>query len=214
MWDSRKLPGERVISVYHSITGRGLKEIRKTKSGRKYKLITRRFLAQGHDGYTMLKGCKCTVDNQINEKISNVVGKYLLGVPFFSTFTPELWANPHATTGSKFDNQMKHLTDNSVSQDLSSLNLCKSKIQHRYQIRAQICWRQLTKKAIQSMAFFTQIGHALDMDARLHVRGEEMHDALARYDEEGLLVIHPIVDGRLVDVGRPPCESPPINANI
>jgi hypothetical protein len=47
--------------------------------GRKYKIVTRDYLAEGHDGFTVLKGKPYLVDHESGTLMSGIVRKYLLG---------------------------------------------------------------------------------------------------------------------------------------
>ena len=102
VWDSRRPPGQRVISVHLdpeigestidtpalSPTGVGpainiiqdpAEEVKREKGGRMYRVVTREYLASGHDGYEMLKGNKYLIEDEGGQMMSTVVRKYLLG---------------------------------------------------------------------------------------------------------------------------------------
>lgn len=95
-WDSRRPPGQRVLSVLleneladslssvhteGTLVGQGFdEEIKRETGGRKYKVVTRQYIASGHDGYTMLKGSKYLIDDESGQMMSSVVRKYLLGM--------------------------------------------------------------------------------------------------------------------------------------
>jgi len=44
-----------------------------------YRVVTREYLASGHDGYDMLKGNKYLIEDEGGQMMSTVVRKYLLG---------------------------------------------------------------------------------------------------------------------------------------
>jgi hypothetical protein len=102
VWDSRRPPGQRVISVHLdpeigestidtpalSPTAAGLTtniaqdpadEVKREKGGKMYRVVTREYLASGHDGYEMLKGNKYLIEDEGGQMMSTVVRKYLLG---------------------------------------------------------------------------------------------------------------------------------------
>ena len=54
-------------------------EVKRVKGGRMYKLVTREYMAQGHDGFAALKGSKYLVDEESGQMMSTIVRKYLLG---------------------------------------------------------------------------------------------------------------------------------------
>ena len=53
--------------------------IQRVKGGRMYKIVTREYMAQGHDGFLPLKGKKYLVDDESGQLMSAIVRKYLLG---------------------------------------------------------------------------------------------------------------------------------------
>lgn len=53
--------------------------IHRIKGGRMYKIVTREYMAQGHDGFLPLKGNKYLVDDESGQLMSAIVRKYLLG---------------------------------------------------------------------------------------------------------------------------------------
>lgn len=53
--------------------------IPRVKGGRKYSIVTREYMAQGHDGFLPLKGAKYLVDDESGQLMSAIVRKYLLG---------------------------------------------------------------------------------------------------------------------------------------
>ena len=53
--------------------------IPRVKGGRMYRIITREYMAQGHDGFIALKGNKYLVDDESGQMMSSIVRKYLLG---------------------------------------------------------------------------------------------------------------------------------------
>ena len=54
--------------------------IKRVKGGRMYKIVTREYMAQGHDGFLPLKGQKYLVDDESGQLMSAIVRKYLLGM--------------------------------------------------------------------------------------------------------------------------------------
>lgn len=97
VWDSRKPPGQRVQSVALQVPkqdqhGTGdatplefdLQEIEREETGRRYKVVTREYMAQGHDGYLPLKDHKYLIDDEQGQLMSSIVRKYLLGAGYLS----------------------------------------------------------------------------------------------------------------------------------
>lgn len=89
-WDSRRPAGQRVLGIWllQETLGSGNgtpvlvdgEEVKRGKSGRRYTILTREYLAEGHDGYTALVGGKYLVDEENGQPISALVRKYLLGM--------------------------------------------------------------------------------------------------------------------------------------
>ncbi len=96
-WDSRRPPGQRVLSVWLLEDQADDASVVSNDSGfstpalndreaisrdditPKYKILTREYMAQGHDGFTPLSGNKYLIDDESGQITSAVVRKYLLG---------------------------------------------------------------------------------------------------------------------------------------
>lgn len=96
-WDSRRPPGQRVLGVWlledqadnasavsndSEVSTPALKDgeaISCNDAKPKYKMLTREYMAQGHDGFTPLSGNKYLIDDESGQITSTVVRKYLLG---------------------------------------------------------------------------------------------------------------------------------------
>ena len=96
-WDSRHPPGQRVLGVWLSEdqaddvsvvsddsgfltpTLKDGEAISRDDTQPKYKILTREYMAQGHDGFTPLSGNKYLIDDEAGQITSTVVRKYLLG---------------------------------------------------------------------------------------------------------------------------------------
>lgn len=95
-WDSRKAAGRRVVNValqvHKKIDERSAgystpnllmdyEEVKRS-SERKYAIITREYMAEGHDGFDCLKNQKMLIDDEQGQMMSTIVRKYLLGKVF------------------------------------------------------------------------------------------------------------------------------------
>jgi len=56
-----------------------LEPIQRGNEVRKYKIVTREYMADGHDGYFAFKGKKRLIDHESGNLMSTIVRKYLLG---------------------------------------------------------------------------------------------------------------------------------------
>jgi 5'-nucleotidase len=82
--------GQRVLGIWlqkdvtnlesNSITIVDGDEIKPDAEGRKYKILTRQYLAQGNDGYTAFCGHDYLIDEETGQIMSSLVRKYLLGM--------------------------------------------------------------------------------------------------------------------------------------
>ena len=48
-------------------------------AGRKYKIVTREYMAQGHDGFSMLTRGRLLIDHESGAIMSSIVRNYMLG---------------------------------------------------------------------------------------------------------------------------------------
>lgn len=94
-WDSRRNPGERILGVWllqeketsddnernESSTPRliDMEAIKRNDDTRKYKFVTREYLADGHDGYIAFKDKRRLIDHESGNLMSSVVRNYFLG---------------------------------------------------------------------------------------------------------------------------------------
>lgn len=93
-WDSRKTPGQRVLNIAVERQKRidehksgdstpnlrlELEEVKRECGGKKYAVMTREYMAQGHDGFECLMNQKMLIDDEQGQMMSTIVRKYLLG---------------------------------------------------------------------------------------------------------------------------------------
>ena len=85
-WDSRRDPGGRVLGVWLLKPNFSSKQasfqeepIERVAGGRKYKIVTREYMAQGHDGFSMLTKGQLLIDHESGAIMSSIVRKYMLG---------------------------------------------------------------------------------------------------------------------------------------
>lgn len=92
-WDSRKPAGQRVLNVSLQVQKKidvhksgdstpnlllEYEDIRRDE-GRKYIIVTREYMAAGHDGFECLIGKKYLIDDEQGQMMSTLVRRYLLG---------------------------------------------------------------------------------------------------------------------------------------
>jgi 5'-nucleotidase len=94
-WDSRRKPGDRVLGIWLlketedseediEFTGAPTPKLVdiepiKRDNDRKYKIVTREYMAEGHDGFLAFKGKEFLIDDESGSLMSGIVRKYLLG---------------------------------------------------------------------------------------------------------------------------------------
>lgn len=90
VWDSRRPPGQRVLSITllkqidkqnnNGSPGQVVEEpVARSQEGRTYNIVTRYYMAQGHDGFVALKEKPELVDHESGSIMSSIVRQYLLG---------------------------------------------------------------------------------------------------------------------------------------
>ena len=84
-WDSRKDPGSRILGVWllkPKISGKQAfdeEPIERVAGGRKYKIVTREYMAQGYDGFSALTKGQVLIGHEGGIIMSSIVRNYLLG---------------------------------------------------------------------------------------------------------------------------------------
>ena len=89
-WDSRRVPGSRVlghgmwllkpkVSSKEASFQTDEEPIEREAGGRKYKIVTGEYMAQGHDGFSMLTKGQLLIDHESGSTMSSIVRKYVLG---------------------------------------------------------------------------------------------------------------------------------------
>ncbi|OSD02817.1 Metallo-dependent phosphatase [Trametes coccinea BRFM310] len=223
--------------------------IPRVKGGRMYSIVTRQYMADGHDGFLPLKGKRYLVDDESGQMMSAIVRKYLLGCRFVnrlsrmaSTNHVELLDPETPRVVSREKARQAHATRRSRSKSRDRLSMlrslsptrgkgdntprAKSPVQRAKSPAGRIgdMWRR-----VAGLALRWSRGHYRD---HLRVSGREHMSAVDCFDgdkmrkgefegekaklpddkeqqteefdgsQEDLIVIHPIVDGRLKDEGR------------
>ncbi|KAH9901135.1 Metallo-dependent phosphatase [Cubamyces lactineus] len=225
--------------------------IPRVKGGRMYKIVTREYMAQGHDGFLPLAGKKYLVDDESGQMMSSIVRKYLLGCRFVnrlsrlaSTNHVELLDPETPALVSREKARQAHATRRSRSKSRDRLAAIRSLSPGRGKSKGETTPRAASPsqrakspagrigdmwRRVAGIALRWSRGHYRDhlrVSGREHMSavdcfdGDRMRkgefggdntkqgDAKEQANEEfdgsvdDLVVIHPIVDGRLKDEGR------------
>ena len=87
-WDSRRDPGSRVLGMWLLKRKFSSKEasiqddeepIERVAGGRKYRIVTGEYMAQGHDGFSMLTKGQLLIDHESGATMNSIIRKYMLG---------------------------------------------------------------------------------------------------------------------------------------
>ncbi|KAJ3754516.1 Metallo-dependent phosphatase-like protein [Lentinula raphanica] len=222
-WDSRAEPGNRIIgiwltkemedSIYNADGGSGYstprvvdaEPIARVKGGRQYNIVSREYMAQGHDGFVALQGRKYLVDDESGQPMSTVVRKYLLG----------------EYSRSQYVNRLARMMDHP-----STENLCEDtknavyrekahRKHHHPQSKAVMQWKHAAELAVRWVRSRAHYQDHINISTTEHMSSVDAYDGKhmrTSYNtieqtrklstDEDLLVINPKVDGRFEDVGR------------
>jgi 5'-nucleotidase len=219
-WDSRQPPGQRVLGVWllqegadnehdhqdHDVghpTQRIIDdpEIKRERGGRQYKIVTREYMAQGHDGFIPLKGKKYLVDDENGQLMSSLVRKYLLG---------SLFVNKMARLTDEYTNYLQTTTLDAVSRERAQrerAGVTSQATQHWQHAVNSIIHRNRSKVHYQDQLNVASTEHMSSVDcfdgesARAGKGTESGGNEIPNVAED-LITVSPVVDGRLKDIGR------------
>jgi 5'-nucleotidase len=222
-WDSRRPPGKRVLGVWllnemdvHDTEPIPLHEeqIKCLKGGRMFKIVTREYMAQGHDGFLSLKGQKYLIDDESGQLMNCIVRKYLLGWVHFA-FDKEWLLN--SDLGCLFVNKMSRVANRSTTKLHSNTWATISREKTRQETWSRQSqgvdrWKQAACHVFQWTRSKAHYQDHLNVTAREHMGNADCFDGQktrsgqavvhAGQGNGDLLVVSPGVDGRLKDEGR------------
>ncbi|KAI0317293.1 Metallo-dependent phosphatase-like protein [Amylostereum chailletii] len=216
-WDSRRPTGQRVLGVWlqeesleHGdandsdlstpVASDG-EPIKRERGGRRYTIVTREYMAQGHDGFAPLKGQKYIVDDESGQITSSIVRKYLLGAQFVNKLASVNESREHLHPD----------THAVIAHEREALQRRKP-----HYSRALEHWQRATSAIIQHRRSKRHYRDHIGVSAKEHMstvdcfdgakartlEGSEDEEKSNEGSKEHLLVAHPVVDGRLKDEGR------------
>jgi 5'-nucleotidase len=192
-------------------------EIKREKGGRKYKIVTREYMAQGHDGYLSLAGNKYLISGEEGQLMSAIVRKYLLVSPLRY---PIPASDEHfSSQGARFVNRMSRLVGDGDRSQLHSTTWtaisrekARQEMSHKHVVsgsKAAQRWKNAADR-VRS----TSHGHYRD---QLRVSGWEHMSEVDCFDggkartgksgavalaDDDLITVSPVVDSRLKDLAR------------
>ncbi|CAE6441792.1 unnamed protein product [Rhizoctonia solani] len=197
-WDSRLAPGNRVKGIWlaeqevasdgsvHSKNGQPIKR----DASHTYRIVTREYMAAGHDGYDALKGKPYLIDDENGVIMSSIVRRYLLGSQYIHTFKAH-----------KSEHAPNFLSSSSVH------TISKAKQRWLKAAEMIVNFERQRAPTVHSVA---EIGDALRIAQREHMTDIDRFDGVkARCGKASqskgnmdLVVVAPVIDGRLKDLGR------------
>ncbi|KAL4253855.1 5'-nucleotidase family protein [Abortiporus biennis] len=191
-----------------------IEEVPREKGGRKYRIVTRQYMAEGHDGFLPLKDHKYLVDDESGQMMSTIVRKYLLGCRFVNHMS-SLARSP--TFG-----DLLHLdTENIINREKQRVERY-NKIsgprsggaKWRHAAHAALRW---SRRHYRDLISVTEREHMSGVDcfdgkgARCFkpngngIPGQERKlddQTIVGEDDTDLVIIHPVVDGRLLNEAK------------
>ncbi|THU81391.1 5'-nucleotidase, partial [Dendrothele bispora CBS 962.96] len=202
--------------------------VQRTKDGKKYAIVTLDFDAQGNDGYTMLKGSNYLVDNENGQILSTLVRKYLLGSHFVNQVTRTSADNSSAIENLNEDtkkaikhehhHRCRHKNHRDVAADVSQEAISEpdSKVhKHGQQRRSGEHYKIHLHVACTERMDCVDPVDGKKFRRRHHPHGLEGvgvqeferkqsvdKEIVNQPSEEDLLVISPVIDGRIQDEAR------------
>ncbi|GLB35152.1 putative 5'-nucleotidase family protein [Lyophyllum shimeji] len=206
-WDSRREPGSRVLGVWllqesdESETSSDQRSgistprlvdgelIENTAGGRTYKIVTREYMAEGHDGYLAFKGKPYLIDGEGGQMMSSIVRKYLLGAQF---------VNKWASLAHPAPIDMRPSTEEAIAR------ASKAAQNWKHAASLAIQWSRRPRSHYQDQLNVSTSEHMTSVDVYngQHIRRGDEAAQPQEFDEADLLVVSPEVDGRLKDNGR------------
>lgn len=217
-------PGGLLQEINHTLGGLvDLDEVKRVKGGKKYSIVTREYMAQGHDGFVALKDQKYLVDDESGQMMSAIVRKYLLGEYPGRGFFP----SAHLVVGCRFVQRMARMEPqerieqliNAATKEVIWREIArKDRYDKHSSSRRDIVtkWKHAARLALRwSRAHYrdhirvTEKEHMSGVDCfdGGSVRSRKANDEAELKEtldvsEDDIITIHPFVDGRFKDEGR------------
>ncbi|EJD33726.1 hypothetical protein AURDEDRAFT_177193 [Auricularia subglabra TFB-10046 SS5] len=199
-WDSRKPPGSRVLSIKVEASAERPNEpgdqtphpaaqwrdLERRKGGEKFRVVTREYLAQGHDGFEPFKGYPYLIDDENGIIMSTIVRRFLLGSQYIHVL--------RQMEAKKADAQV-HLSNRTSGIIRNARDRWKNAAKRA--LRAQ-------RNNVQDAMHVANREHMSDVDCYdgMAARTGASHDKTSDNAKKDVITIHPVVDDRMKDVAR------------
>jgi hypothetical protein len=186
--------------------------IERVAGGRKYKIVTREYMAQGHDGFSMLTKGQLLIDHESGAIMSSIVRKYMLGRVNILFMSDDFL---NAAIGSQFVNKVIRLKEQpAIHQERTraAIDLQEQKLKEEFEPALSAAaprWERamsLVRQAVRyrdHMAICTS-EHMTTVDAfdGHNTRKGRSCNKVSLETNPDLLVVSPAIDGRLKDEGK------------
>ncbi|KAL5490069.1 hypothetical protein ACEPAI_4902 [Sanghuangporus weigelae] len=215
-WDSRKPPGQRVLNIAVQMHKRidehksgdstpnllfEYEEIPRS-AGRKYVVVTREYMAQGHDGFECLKDQKMLIDDEQGQMMSTIVRKYLLGSKYINKMNRAVGQS--SQPGQAERPKLAHLhadTERILRHSRAAAARARSHWSQALQHVRAILHSPVHYRGPLSLAGREHMDSTDCFDGA-RARAGERQQSTDEGEDEDLPVITPFADGRLKDVAR------------
>ncbi len=202
-WDSSRPKGQRVVSIRLALdqkdsnhaepsdeepTGLDGAPVERQKGGQMYKVVTRQYMAEGHDGYNALKGCKYLIDDENGKLMSALVRQYLLGEWKFETILPPNNWNMKWNSGCQYINKFRSLESiaNHSFLDARTSGIINEERQNQHQhqhqssggeqpTNAMARWKQIVVDKVLSRSK-KRMEEAFSVSGREHMAGVDCYN--------------------------------------
>ena len=220
-WDSRRDPGSRVLGMWLLKPKSSSKQaslqvdeepIERVAGGRKYRIVTREYIAQGHDGYSMLTGGQLLIGHESGTIMSSIVRKYMLGRINILLMSNDFL---NAVIGSQFVNKVIRLNEQHKfyqERTRAAIDLQEQSLKEELkppQSAAARRWGRAMTFVRQAMHYRDHMGISTseDMATVDAFDGHNTRKGLSCNEvsfeaNPDLLVVSPAIDGRLKDEGK------------
>ncbi|KAG9005859.1 hypothetical protein FRB94_003930 [Tulasnella sp. JGI-2019a] len=226
-WDSQRPPGQRVLGVWvekiveaegevnsgslRQSTRENGEPVPREAGGKKYVIVTREYMAKGHDGYEALKGSEYVggVDDEHGILMSVIVRKYLLGSRYIKRMerlATEMAARGHVKRGGSLNTGAEPVPSTSALARARWLDVGMKVIK-------QVSERHNNKNISEALKT-AKTAHMSDVDAYDGAKGRSGKGSEISGDNAGkpvgteeddildLVEVAPVVDGRLKNVSK------------
>ncbi|KIK63739.1 hypothetical protein GYMLUDRAFT_162590 [Collybiopsis luxurians FD-317 M1] len=214
-WDSRKKPGSRITGIwltkeiapkdqsgYSTPLVADSEPILRVKGGKQYKIVTREYMVQGHDGFTALQGRRYLVDDESGQPMSTIVRKYLLGSQYVNKLVRSV---EHPSTEDLCENTKRAIRREKAHREHHSKGHPEIATQWKHAVDLAMKWvRSRAHYQDHLSVAATENMSSVDAHDGKYMRTSSKSEPPPRQiiNDSDLLVVDPKIDDRFQDIGR------------